>query len=159
MSASFNDAAINAVFDRVESWAKASGRFEDVNGHEPKNAPGNGLSCSVWVQAIRPMPKGSGLAATTGVLVLNLRIYVSFTSQPFDAIDPNVLSATTDFMGAISGDLDFDDIANVRNVDLLGSSGTAMSAVAGYVEIDRRMFRVMTTTIPIIVNDMFAQAS
>ena len=123
MTANFNDAAINAVFDRLVSWALASGRFEQVNQHEPKNAPA-GLSCSVWVQAIRPIGKMSGVAATTGVVVLNVRIYVSFTSQPFDAIDPNMLAGTTDLMGSLSGDFDFDGIANLNCVDLLGISGT-----------------------------------
>lgn len=159
MTASFNDAAINAVFDRIVSWALASGRFDQVNQHEPKNAPGNGVAASIWVQTVAPFPAGSGVAATTGLLVLNFRIYISFTSQPFDAIDPAVLAAATDFMGAISGDFDFDNIASVRNVDLLGSSGTRLSLNAGYVELDRHMYRVMTIVIPVIINDMFAQAS
>lgn len=159
MSANFNDAAILAVFDRLESWCLASGRYESVNGHEPKNAPGNGLSASVWVQSIGPFPRGSGQAMTTGLLVLNVRVYVSFTSQPFDAIDPDMLSSVTDIMGALSGDLDFDGISGVRCVDLLGMSGTRLSAAAGYVELDRHMYRVMTVTVPIIINDMFAQAT
>jgi hypothetical protein len=158
MTSNFNDAAINSVFDKVVSYALASGRFDQVNQHEPKNAPGNGVYCSVWVQTITPY-KRSGLAATTGVLLLNSRIYTSFTQQPFDMIDPNITSAVCDLMGALSGDFDFGQIANVQMVDLLGASGMKMQAQAGYVEIDKHVYRVMTLAIPIIINDMFAQAA
>jgi hypothetical protein len=72
-------------------------------------------------------------------------------------IDPAVTSATVDLIGRMSADFDFGEIASVRNVDLLGQTGHSLSAQAGYVEIDRRMYRIMTITIPIIVNDMFAQ--
>ena len=152
-----NDAAINAIFDAVVSLALQSGRFDSVNQHEPKSAPGTGITCSIWMQQIRPVPRASGLAATTGLLILYERLYTSFLSQPYDMIDPAVTSATVDLIGRMSADFDFGEIASVRNVDLLGQTGHSLSAQAGYVEIDRRMYRIMTITIPIIVNDMFAQ--
>lgn len=159
MSANFNDAAVNAVLNSVISYAMASGRFDSTNGHEPKNAPGNGLTCAVWVQSLSPFPAGSGLSATTGVLGLSVRIYTSFTSQPFDAIDPSILSAVTDFMGELSEDFDFGNEASVRTVDLLGMSGSTLSANAGYIEIDRHIYRIMTLSVPIIINDMFIQTA
>jgi hypothetical protein len=155
----FNDAAVNAVFDRIVSYSLASGRFDHVNQHEPKNAPGGGLSASIWIQAIRPLGKTSGLSATSGLLLLNHRIYTSFRSQPYDMIDPSVTAATCDLMGALSGDFELGGIAGVRAVDLLGMSGTALNATSGYVEIDRNIYRVMTTIIPIIINDMFSMAA
>jgi hypothetical protein len=158
MTANFNDAAINLVLDKVVSYALASGRFDSVNQHEPKNAPGSGTYCSIWVQSITPA-RLSGLAATSGVLVLSVRAYTSFVQQPFDMIDPNIMAAITDFMGALSGDFEFGQQANVRNVDLLGANGVKMQANAGYVEIDRQVFRVMTLTVPIVINDMFNQSA
>lgn len=156
MTAQFNDQSIAAVIDKVSSYALATGRFTNVNGHEPKNAPGVDISCSVWVQQVSPVTS-SGLAATSGVLLLNARIYQNFKSQPFDAIDPAVLSAATDLMGAYTGDFDFGNVANVRNVDLFGANGTPLRVQAGYVEIDRNVYRVMTITVPIVINDMFLQ--
>lgn len=58
--ANFNDAAVMEVFDNVVSLALASGRFEHVNQHEPKNAPGNGLECSVWMNNIVPIRPSGG---------------------------------------------------------------------------------------------------
>lgn len=153
----FNDAAVMTVFDKVVSYALGTGRFQSVNQHEPKNAPGNGLECSVWINTIVPI-RSSGLGATSGLVTLYARIYTNFRQQPYDMIDPNIMSAVADMMGALSSDFNFGGGAGVRNVDLLGITTAApLSAQAGYVEIDRQMFRVMTITIPIIINDMFTQ--
>src|ERR1700685_1941615 len=141
MTSNFNDAAIAIIIDKLMSYAMASGRFDTVNGHEPKSGPGRGIHCSVWMQTITPATR-SGLAATSGLLVFNVRVYMSFLSQPFDAIDPAVMAAMADFMGALSGDFEFGQEANVRMVDLLGSNGIKMGATAGYVEIERAIYRV-----------------
>ena len=61
-----------AIMNAVLSHAAASGYFDRVAGHEPKNAPGNGLSAAVWVDRIGPVPAGSGLAATSALVVLNV---------------------------------------------------------------------------------------
>src|SRR6266704_3150295 len=155
----FNDAAVMTVFDSVVSYALASGRFDHVNQHEPKSAPGHGLECSVWMNSIVPI-RSSGMGVTSGIVTLYARIYTNFRQHPFDMIDPNVMAATADLMGALSSDFNFGGGANVRAIDLLGvSSAAPLSAQAGYVEIDRQMFRVMTITIPIIINDMFIQGA
>ena len=155
----FNDEAVMTVFDKVVSYALASGRFDFVNQHEPKNAPGHGISCSVWIHMILPYRVGSGLSATTGVVQLNARLYTNFREQPYDMIDPNITAATVALMGAFTADFNFGGAAGVRNVDLLGQTGTPLSAQAGYVEIDKQMFRVMTVVVPVIVNDMFVQGA
>lgn len=155
----FSDAAINSVLDKIVSYAMASGRFDAVNQHEPKNAPGNQITFAVWVQSIKPVPRGSGLSSTSGVILYTGRIYQNFKSQPFDAIDPNVTAACTNMMGALSGDFNFGGVGGVRSIDLLGMYGTSLSAAAGYVEIDKTIYRVMTIQIPIIINDMFAQVA
>lgn len=161
MTANLNDVAINQIIDKMVSYLLASGRFDAVNGHEPKSAPtsNSGVTAAVWAQSVGPAVGQSGQAATTALIVFNVRFYMSFLSQPFDAIDPTVLAATTDFMGAMSGDFEFGGVANVRNVDLLGICGTTLNAIAGYMEIDRKYLRIMTVTVPIIVNDAFTQVA
>jgi hypothetical protein len=159
MTANFNDVAVSAVFDRILSWAMNCGRFATVNGHEPKSAPVGEIDFALWVQDIQNLGKVSGESASSGVLTLQGRVYTSFTSQPFDSIDPRVLSASNDLMGALCADFDFDGIDSVRNLDIFGISGVRLRAQAGYVEIDKKMFRVMTITIPVIINDMFTLGS
>jgi len=144
------------ILDAVQSHALASGLFETVNGHEPKSAPGNGLTAAVWVETISPVRGRSGLAATSGRLELTLRVYQNFISEPQDAIDPAVLGAVDVLIAAYSGDFELGGL--VSNVDLLGANGAPLSAKAGYINQDSTLYRVMDITLPLIVNDIWSQS-
>jgi hypothetical protein len=144
-----------ATLDAIASHAMATGRFDRVNTHEPKNAPGNGLSVAIWVDSITPTQ--SGLAATTARVVYNVRVYTSMLSEPQDAIDPNLIEAADVLLEAYSGDFSLG--GNVRNVDLLGASGPPLSAQAGYLSQDNKVYRVMTITLPLILNDAWTQVT
>lgn len=146
---------VQAILDAVVSHAAASGQFERVNGHEPKSAPGNGLTAAVWVQSVGPVPNGSGLQRTSAVVVFNVRVYAPMLMEPQDAIDPALVGAVDALMSAYSGDFELG--GNVRCVDLLGMAGIPLSAQAGYLEQDKRIYRVMTITLPVIVDDAWEQ--
>lgn len=143
-----------AILSAIESHALALGLFESVNTHEPKNAPGNGLRVAIWCDRIEPA-LSSGLQQTSARVVFNVRIYSNMLQEPQDAIDPNIATAVDGLMAAYSGDFDLG--GNVRNVDLLGMAGPPLQAQAGYLEQDGKMFRVMTITLPLIVNDVWSQ--
>jgi hypothetical protein len=146
------------ITDAAQSHALASGWFDAVNGHEPKQAPStHGLTAAVWVDTIRPAPAESGLASTSAVITLNVRGYTSFVAEPADAIDPRLVAATGALMAAYSGDFDLG--GTIRNVDLLGQAGTPLSAQAGYLNQDAKIFRVMTITLPCIVSDVWDQVA
>lgn len=144
------------VFDQVESHCLRSGLFEQVNLHEPKTAPGNGLTAAVWVQALAGIGAGSGLAATSGRLELTIRIFTSMLSEPQDAIDPNVLLAVDTLLEAFTGDFTLG--GKVRNVDLFGAHGTGLSARAGYVNVGGTLYRIVDITLPLIISDIWNQA-
>jgi hypothetical protein len=148
---------ISTILDAVQSHALASGYFDTVNGHEPKSAPGNGLSAAVWVEQIGPARGGSGLDATSTRLALFVRLYTPMVQQPEDAIDPNLMTAMDALMAAYSGDFTLGDL--VREVDLLGIYGDPLSARAGYLTTSGQEFRVMTITLPLIVNDLWEQVA
>lgn len=141
-----------AIVEAVVSHAAASGRFERVNQHEPKNAPGHGLTAAVWVQRLGPLALRSGLAATSALLLVNVRVYTNMIAEPQDAIDPNLTAAVDALMAAYSADFTLDGL--VAEVDLLGQYGTPLAAEAGYLEL----FRVMTLTVPLVINDVWEQA-
>jgi len=144
------------LVDEVVSHAMRTGAFAKVNQHEPKSAPDSGLTAAVWIDSIGAVPGGSGLATTTGKLVLIVRIYTSMLADPQDAIDPEIIDAVDLLMTAYSGDFTLGD--EVRNVDLLGQAGTPLSARAGYLNQDSKLLRVMDITLPLIVNDLWAQS-
>jgi hypothetical protein len=145
-----------AIIQAVVSHALASGRFERVNGHEPKNAPGaGGVTAAVWIESIGPARANSGLQITTALLVLNVRLYASMLTEPQDAIDPRIVAAVDALMTAYSGDFTLGGL--VRSVDLLGLAGTPMGARAGYLNQDNKLYRVMTITLPVLKNDVWEQ--
>jgi len=152
----FNQAAVSPLFDEIVSVIAALGIFEDVNSHEPKSAPQSGLHASVWLDSVAPVGRASGLAAISGVVTFNVRCYGSMLQQPLDNIDPAIGTAACAVLNALSGEFTLG--GTVRDIDLLGMYGRSLSAQAGYVNIDSKMHRIMTITVPVIVNDMFTEA-
>lgn len=144
-----------AILDSVVSQVQALALFDTVNLHEPKSKPGNGLTCAIWADRIAPLPAASGLASTTGLVLLALRVYASMLQQPFDAIDPNMVAAVDSLIAAFSGGFTLG--GNVRDVDLLGAFGTPLAAQAGYINQDGKLMRVMTLTVGLVVNDLWVQ--
>ncbi|MFI0236326.1 hypothetical protein [Streptomyces sp. NPDC016845] len=143
------------ILDGVESHAAASGYFERVNGHEPKSAPTTGgLTAAVWIDSITPV-LSSGLASTTGRLLVMVRLY-SPLSDPEDAVDRDLMAATSALIGAYCGDFTLGGL--VRQVDIRGAHGAALTARAGYLEQDSAVFRVFTISVPLIVNDLWEEA-
>lgn len=147
---------ITTVIDAARSHAMASGFYERTTAHEPKNAPGGGITWALWVDTIDPVPTDSGLAATSARIAFVVRLYMSMLAEPQDGIDPALTQALLDMMVRYSGDFDLG--GTVRNIDLLGQAGTPLSSKAGYLNQDGRLFRVYDITLPVIVNDVFAQA-
>jgi hypothetical protein len=144
-----------AQMTAVADHARTTGLFEKVNGHEPKNSPGSGLTAAVWVDTIDPVALASGLAITSARVGVLVRIYTNMLQEPQDSIDPNIVAAVSILMGQYAGDFDLGGL--VRNVDLLGQHGVPLRAQAGYLEQDKKLFRVMTITVPLIVNDVWNQ--
>lgn len=148
---------IAGIYDAVQGHLLRTGWFDRVAGHEPKNAPGNGLTAAVWLAKIQPDTKSSGLAATGGRITLSIRIYTPMLAEPQDDIDLNLAQATHATMLALSGDLTLGGL--VRAVDLLGmSSADGLSGEAGYLNQDQKLYRVMVITVPILINDLWEQA-
>ena len=153
----FDSAAVHQLVNSVVSHAQTLGIFDSVNTHEPKSAPGSDLRCAIWADSIIPLGGASGLSATSGEVIMSVRVYGNMLQKPEDEMDPRILSAVTTLIGSYSGDFNFG--ATVRNVDLLGSFGPKLQAQAGYVTIGQAMFRVMTITLPVIINDMWSQVA
>lgn len=147
---------VRGIINGLTSHASASGMFDSVNGHEPKGAPGGGLTFSVWVREVAPI-LSSGLSSTSVRVVFTARLYKPFTSQPEDSIDPDMVGALDVLMDAYAGDFTLGDEA--RAVDILGSDGPSLSVQTGYLEVDRSLYRIVDITLPILINDVWEQVS
>lgn len=148
--------AITDIIDAVSSHAAASGLFDRVEGHEPTNPPGHGLTAAVWVDKLGPARQASGLASTTARLVLNVRLYSSLLQEPGDYIDPHLTSAVDTLMGLYVSDFTLGGL--VRSVDVRGAEGVSLEAEAGYLRVNGGEYRVFTIKLPVIVNDLWTEA-
>jgi hypothetical protein len=145
------------LIDRLASHAMTTGYFDRVNSHEPKNKPGRGLTCAIWVDRIEPARGRSGLAVTDARVVFNVRVYTNMLQNPQDAIDPSVMIAADALFEAYSGDFDLGD--EDRFIDLLGmTQGHPLFSQSGYINIDNMVYRVMTLTVPVIVSNAWTQS-
>jgi hypothetical protein len=149
---------IDSILDTVISHAAASGWFEQVNGGEPISPSVPGLTAAVWVDTIDPI-RSSGLASASARLGLTVRIYTSAEQLPTDAIDPNVTLATDALVRAYVGDFQLGGADDVRSIDVLGAHGAPLSARAGYLPLSGVTLRVMTISVPVIVNDLWDEVA
>ena len=148
---------INAIMDSMVSHALSLGVFSAVNEHEPKSQMGNAMTCAIWCDRIGPASGLSGLASTTGLLTFMARIYLPALQQPYDMIDANMIVATSRLIGAYTADFTFSD--RLYAVDLQGMTGQPLEGRAGYLTQDSKLYRVMTITVPLIVNDVWEQVA
>jgi hypothetical protein len=146
---------VEDILNAVVSHAASLGHFDKVNQHEPKNAPGNGFTAAVWLQAIDPAPTVSSIVATSARLAWNIRLYQNFIAKPEDLIDIRMLRAACDLIQAYHEDFTLGGL--VRNVDLLGEVGIPLSGKAGYLPMDNKLYRTIDVTVPLIVNDVWIQ--
>lgn len=148
----------NAIIDDLASLCETLAYFDRVNRHEPKDAPGRGLTAAIWVDSIEPARGRSGLASTTARVTFNIRIYTSMLQEPQDMIDPSMMEACDKLMEALAGDFELG--GDVAFIDLLGATqGHPLQAESGYININNKVYRVLTMTVPVIVNDAWTQAS
>ncbi len=145
-----------AIIDAIVSHAMTTGYFEEVNGHEVKNAPQASLTGSVFVQSVGTAPRHSGLNSSTARLVFRLRIYKRMVN-PGDEADAGLVEVTDQVFKHYHSDFALDGL--VKAIDLLGQSGLALNAQGGYVTIDKTLYRVMDIDIPVIVNDAWEQVA
>jgi hypothetical protein len=149
---------LKPAYDRILSLCGATAMFDAVQNHEPKSAPVKGArdcSLAVFLDWIGPAVSQSGQKSTTGRVVLIGRIYVPMvTSKPGDA-ELRAGLAAAKVIEVLSGDFELG--GSVRCVDLMGATGTPLSAQGGYVDISNTKFRIMDVAIPLIINDIWAQ--
>ena len=139
----------------LESLIAKTGLFEGVNLNEPKNAVGKGLRVAVYLDVIEPVPSMSGQNITSGRVVFVARVMLPMLTEPVGTIDQRIGHAAGRIMQELSGDIELQD--NVMFVDLLGHTGTPLSAKGGYLTIDTTMFRIMDVTCPLVLSDIWAQ--
>lgn len=160
--AGLDAAAVVAIYDSLLSHAMSLRLFEATTDHEPLSPPGGGLSCAIMMGPLEPV-RASGLAATSGRLEFQVRVYSPRLQVGVSTIDRRLLQAVTTLMNAYTGDFGLltGNVAAglVRNVDLLGAYGLPLRGQPGWLVQDGAHYRVYEITLPIILNDIWGQAA
>lgn len=151
-----------AILAALRSEAKRLGRFDKVRGHEAKNPPGIKLSLDQWVRRCRPIPLRSGLASTSAIFVVDLRIYDSMLSKPEDELDPEICTAADLIVGGLNGNFTLGGL--ISSVDVFNAHGGGfLGWENGYLRMgspqNMREYRTAAITVPMIVNDAWPQAA
>lgn len=140
--------------DALVSQCLALGVFDRVNDHEPQGAPpGSGVTAAVWLDQAQPAQAASGLASVSMRVSFQVRIYIPTPVSLYGAIEQGILDAASKTYNAFAGGFTLG--GKVRNVDMFGETGPGMTGAAGFVEVDGRVFRAFTITIPVIINDLY----
>jgi hypothetical protein len=141
---------------KLESLALTLGVFDRVNLHEPVSAPSTGITCAIWNQDGAPARGRSGLQKTSFRFAYLIRLYHVLRPENPDIVDERMINAASSIMAALSGDFDLGD--NDWELDLLAAYGIPLSYQSGFIEYEGGPnYRVITITVPLIVNDVFSQ--
>lgn len=150
--------AINSkqIFSVIGDTARATGLFESVNGHEPKSAPplGQMAHFAYWLGPIRAI-QSSGLASVSVRLEVIGRVYLNAFQEPADAIETDACNVVDKLMELYCGDFELG--GNARMIDIFGSEGDPLALTPGYVEQDRKQYRIVDMLIPILINDAWTE--
>ena len=148
--------SIEVTLIKISSMLKAMGLFKTVQQVEPKGAPASGLTAAVYLNSIAPAARASGLAQATGLYVYTIRLYTNMLQEPAEKIDTILAHAVDKVFTVLAGKVDLG--TNVRNIDVFGELGTQLKAQAGYVEVDKIMYRSVDITLPLIISDCWPLA-
>jgi hypothetical protein len=146
---------ISGILDAVVTHAAEIGRFDVVNRHETKRAPGQGMTASIWVNSVQPI-RSSGLATTTTRIEFMVRVYLNSLQQPYDDNDMLLTQTLDALFAAYIDDFTLGDL--IRHVDVFGAYGAGLSSRAGYINQDGHEFRVFSIVLPVVVDDLWTQA-
>lgn len=140
----------------LTSHAKGLGIFERVHGFDPKNAPGSGLTCALLARTISARPT-TGLNRSAALVVWMMRVMwpLPKSDATLEDVDPRVVGAVDKIVNSLMGAFTLGGL--VRAVDIRGMAGTPLGVDFGYVEVDGKMFRIGDVTVPLIVNDVWAE--
>lgn len=148
---------IEALDAALSSRVQATGLFETVNGGELEHMPGRGLRAATWFDYGEPISEASGLDAVSIRLDAMVRIYGPVHSLPVDEVDPSMLRALDALGRAYVGGFTLGGL--VRDIDIFGRHGRRMSWKAGYLDVDAGTCRVLTLTLPMVINDVWSEVA
>lgn len=145
---------LQPVVDAVVGHALRTGRFEHVNRQEALGTtpPGHGIYAEVWAGPGRTI-RHSGIAVTSVVQVVMIRLRCPALGEGRDDIDPHMIAALSHLLSSYHTDLTLGGLC--RQIDIMGAywpqglrwdSGWTSPTVRAY-----------TIWLPLVLDDLWQQ--
>lgn len=143
------------VLDALTDHAERLGVFDIVMEGDPVGLPGDQMVLSWNADSGRPERTMSGLAATSILLTVIGRTFISNKVSPMAGLERKLLVVVDTVMESFHAQIQLGETD--MHVDVLGQSGVDLRWQAGFVPVDDELYRVVDITIPVIITDMYAQ--
>ncbi len=145
---------VESAFNELRGHGERIGMLGNVLNHEPKAAPeAKSVTLAWWLQSMRPA-RSSGLNSVSLVVTFTGRFYTSTLTEPQDAIDPTIVNAADAFLASLMRDYTLGGWA--RHIDIFGAETEGLVVEAGYLTQDQKLFRILSVTVPIVINDAYS---
>lgn len=148
---------LEQLIDGVSSVILGTGVVDTVNAGDVMSLPGNGLHAAVYMGYFEAAGKESGLASVSLRVNLLVRIHGPVHAEPTDEIDPGLLRALAVIGKAYLAGFSLDGL--VRAIDVFGSNGQRMTGQFGYLDVQEGTRRVLTITLPVVVDKVWEQVA
>lgn len=147
---------ITGTLDALESHLSNAAWFDGgVHRGVPTGPPPDDFTAWVSIDEARVMDlTGSGVQE---VHVIVASFYMNALLEPVDDLDINLSDAISALIVDLITDYTLGD--TMRAVDFAGISGSALESDFAWVELGGVNFRVAFVSVPVIVNDVHAQAA
>lgn len=145
-----------AILQALSSETKQLGIYDRVLRHEPKNPPGDGLTCSIYMTSLAPV-MASGLNRTAALMIVGVRAQLPMLTEPQDDVDLRVTRAVDKTIESYCGAFTLGGL--IRAVDIKGMAGTPIRVDYGYLDQGGTLYRFGEITTPLIVNDAWSHTA
>jgi hypothetical protein len=148
---------VDAIMAKVVSVVESLAVVETVNGGDNIHVVGAGLRASVSPERIASPPGSSGLDSASVVLTVRVRLFDRVFPTPVDEFSTDLLKAIGKVCGAYLGGFTLGGL--VRDIDLHGRHGQAMTVQAGYMDVPDGTCRVMTLLLPLVIDNAWEEVA
>jgi hypothetical protein len=144
-------AALGTVFQTI-------GGIESVITSSGVAPPASGVSVQIYaIPPWKPLDKRSGLASVSMLTTWAARLVTPIGSPPADDLDMTLLSVYSAAMNTLVGGFTLN--GQVEQLDLLGAYGTGMPMEPQFLEMGGTVYRALTMTLSLVLDDVWVEVA
>jgi hypothetical protein len=151
---------IKSTLEAVESHISRSGYVADVQIGEPVAPPDATDRIHAAIYMATAGVAELTLSSTIELHVATIRLYkrAAFTEgDDAGEVEMDMAMAVSEISSNLIGEYDLG--ATIRNIDVAGQYGQAVTAQWGYVALNQTMYRTVDITLPLVVDGSAEQAA